>query len=94
MDYRRAGWRRTTGGRQGVPNHGIAGSRRPVDAGGLVQDPGIAGSPRAFIGHLISILDGTRERSLADDPELLYADAAELRLLMEAMWDSRAREAG
>ena len=43
---------------------------------------------KAAVRQLRAVLSGERERALADDPELGYLDAAELRLLLESRTDT------
>jgi tetratricopeptide (TPR) repeat protein len=41
--------------------------------------------PHALVSKLQAILAGSRDLALADDPELFYQDAVELRLLLESL---------
>lgn len=45
------------------------------------------GTPEAELGltKLRAILEGSRDPGLAEDPALIYADAVELRLLLEGL---------
>jgi tetratricopeptide (TPR) repeat protein len=51
----------------------------------IAADPDAPSFFKALVARLQSILAGDRNPALADDPELNYRDAAELRLLLEAL---------
>jgi tetratricopeptide (TPR) repeat protein len=51
----------------------------------LVNDPGAPDSLKQLIQTMTTILDGSREPALADDPGLNYADAAEILFFMERL---------
>jgi len=64
-------------------------AERPAEAGAilaqLLQDPEMPAQARALVPALQSVLDGSRDVTLADDPNLDYDDAAELLLLIESL---------
>jgi tetratricopeptide (TPR) repeat protein len=51
----------------------------------LRQEPDVPAWLTALLPLLEAVLDGSRDPALADDPNLNYADAAELLLLIEAL---------
>ena len=51
----------------------------------LLNDPEIHPSLKVLIPKLQAILGGSRDPGLADDPELFYMDAAEVRFVMEKL---------
>jgi len=64
-------------------------TQQPAEAGAilaqLLQDPETPTWGRTLIHALQSVLGGSREVALADDPNLNYADAVELLLLIESL---------
>jgi len=51
----------------------------------LPADPDLPSHVRAFIRALQAIVDGTRDHTLADDPDLNFMTAAEILLLIETL---------
>lgn len=51
----------------------------------VTRDPNAPPHARALAPALLAILDGSRDPALAADPELYYADAVELTLLLEQL---------
>lgn len=51
----------------------------------LINDPQSSDSRKKLIQTIIAILGGSRDVTLADDPALLYSDAAEVLFLMERL---------
>jgi tetratricopeptide (TPR) repeat protein len=51
----------------------------------LLQTPDLPGYLRVLIPHLLAVLAGSRDVTLADDPNLDYDDAAELLFLIECL---------
>jgi hypothetical protein len=51
----------------------------------LMQDPDLQTYLKVLIPHLQAVLAGSRDVTLADDPNLDYDDAAELLLLIESL---------
>lgn len=51
----------------------------------LTADPDLPSHARTFIRTLQAIVAGSRDRSLADAPELDYGMAAEILVLMETL---------
>lgn len=52
---------------------------------GLAARPGFPEASRPFLSALQAIADGSRARSLADDPALAYTSAVELALLLDRL---------
>lgn len=52
---------------------------------GLANDPGASDSFKQLIQAMTTILNGSRDPALADDPALHYSDAAEILFLMERL---------
>ena len=51
----------------------------------LANDPNTADSLKQWMQAVVTILDGSRDLALADDPALYYADAAEILFLIERL---------
>ncbi|MCP4251392.1 MAG: hypothetical protein GY778_30520 [bacterium] len=51
----------------------------------LLEHPDLPAPGKALIPTLQTILDGSRDAALADNPGLDYVDAAEVRLLLESL---------
>ena len=51
----------------------------------LVQKPDTADSRKLFLSAIITILNGSRDPTLADDPTLEYDEAAELLFLLKRL---------
>jgi tetratricopeptide (TPR) repeat protein len=70
-----------------VTEHLLAGD--PADASSLLEgqaaDPDLPAYARTFIQALQAIVAGSRDRSLADSPDLTYTMAAEILLLIETL---------
>jgi len=63
-------------------------AQQPVEAGAILaqvlQEPEMPARARTLISALQSVLGGSRDVALADDPNIDYRDAAELLLLIES----------
>ena len=51
----------------------------------LANDPKVTDSRKQLIQAVVTILDGSRDPVLADDPALYFADAAEILFLIERL---------
>ncbi len=68
--------------------HAIADGNTDQARGELTQhldDPDLPAWAKVLIPTLQAILDDSRDAALADNPDLHYADAVEVRLLLEAL---------
>jgi hypothetical protein len=75
-----------------VANAVQSGETAAVEAGlkEFVEDRDIPDLLLPAIDKLLSILGGDRDPGLADDPDLSFADAVELKLLLERLAESAA----
>ena len=53
----------------------------------VLENPDLPAPAKALIPTLQAILDGSRDAALADNPDLDYDDAVEVRLLLETVAD-------
>ncbi len=53
----------------------------------LLEHPDLPAWAKALIPTLQAILDGSRDPALAENPDLDYDDAVEVRLLLETLAD-------
>jgi hypothetical protein len=51
----------------------------------LTSDPDFPASGKQLIQAMVAILSGSRDETLADDPALNYADAAEVLFLIQRL---------
>lgn len=49
------------------------------------QDPNLSGNAKAYVGAIREVVGGSRDRSLADHPDLTYDEAAEIHILIDAL---------
>jgi tetratricopeptide (TPR) repeat protein len=90
LGYRRqGGYAQSGGGRLaddvlGLISQQKTGEIQPLFSG-LANDPGAPDSLKQLIQAMITILDGSRDPVLADDPALDYGDAAEILFFMERL---------
>jgi tetratricopeptide (TPR) repeat protein len=89
ISYRRDGGQSTSAGAQlcATVAQAITGGHVSEMKQSLSQlsGAGVGASAAALISHLQSVLDGARDPTLANDPNLSYDDAVELLLLLEAI---------
>jgi hypothetical protein len=60
-------------------------ARREIQRDGVRRHPDLPAAMKPTVAALQSILSGSRARALAADPNLHYADAAELHLLLDRL---------
>jgi tetratricopeptide (TPR) repeat protein len=90
LAYRRQGGYAQSGGGKladhvlGLMSQQKTGEIQPL-FNGLVNDPGTPDSGKQLIQAMTTILDGSRDPALADDPALDYVDAAEILFFMERL---------
>jgi tetratricopeptide (TPR) repeat protein len=90
LAYRRqGGYAHSDGGKLADGVLGLMSQQKTGDIqslfNGLANGPGTPGSLKQLIQAMITILDGSCDPALADDPGLNYADAAEILFFMERL---------
>ena len=58
---------------------------RPALFNQLASDPNTTDARKALMQAIITVLNGSRDKALGDDPALYYADAAEVLFLIERL---------
>ena len=90
LAYRRAGGENQSSGGQycAATAHAIAEGKTDqlrTELAQLLELPDLPASAKVLIPILQAILDGSHDAALADNPDLHYTDAAEVRLLLETL---------
>ena len=60
----------------------------------LLESPDLPVPAKVLIPTLQAILDGSRDPALADNPDLDYTDAVEVRLLLETVAGEEKKDEG
>jgi tetratricopeptide (TPR) repeat protein len=91
LAYRRQGGYASAGGNANLVEHvlGLIAQQKVEEIerlfNQLASDPNTSDSRRAIMQAMITILNGSRDKALGDDPALYYADAAEVLFLIERL---------